>query len=693
MKKVLGAFLVLTLMLSFFVMPANAQNLNKSIFIDFEDFELNATLEDHFTITLGTGYCYGKVIEDPVNGSSNQVYGLYGTGGKVNTTFTYKFPSAVTEPVVISLDYLNNRANIGNSAQVHLRNGDTNIIGFDVQNNLFYQFTGATITATTVPATANTWYNVQIVFIPGVSAEILIDGVSFHKVDTAVTSVDGLYVYNRCTSNGNAKTICLDNLAINTPYDSQNFESYEINAVPEELTYTGVDEKSYVKVVRDTNNSENKALALYSVYNNAAHDVIVNYPVLVSGGKFVCESDYMVNKVTGSAASIQIYDGAKSIISLSMEEGNFCYYAGTTLNNISTVTPEANKWYHISMVVDLDVNKASIYIDNTLVADNVDIADSAIKSVRLYNRSRRNHSDYIRSLYIDNIKTSLYTGNDSVLPAVSEMKLTKEAVVSVEEAIDLSDIFYSLSGNTLSFETDKGILEGNTLKYTPASEGEEIINITVTDGAKVINKELTVNAVAGVNVAVVTEGNGTVDCESANIVKNGDTFTLTVTPETGYIVEYVKFNGSPVVAYENGAYTYKTPALTEDAVITVKFAENVETPSITNVNRAFVSKVDGMNSACVLATARENIGINTRQSFGVLISNKEVEIDEFKLANTSLVIGEGVTTPNVLGQYGINITGEEFVSGTYYARPYAVYKDTADNYTEVYGGIIEIVIE
>ena len=58
------------------------------------------------------------------------------------------------------------------------------------------------------------------------------------------------------------------------------------------------------------------------------------------------------------------------------------------------------------------------------------------------------------------------------------------------------------------------------------------------------------------------------------------------------------------------------------------------------------------------------------------------------LENKNVINAEGITAPNILGQYGIEFTGIGLVKGNYYARPYGIY-----NGVIYYGDIVAFEVK
>lgn len=184
------------------------------------------------------------------------------------------------------------------------------------------------------------------------------------------------------------------------------------------------------------------------------------------------------------------------------------------------------------------------------------------------------------------------------------------------------------------------------------------------------------------NISVSVIGNGTVDKPGNQDVEKGGTFSITATPDEGYTIEYIKFNGIEV--QYNTANTYTTPSINDDATIEVKFKEASSVPEVTTAAAVFNFLDDATNLPCgiTFATAVDIEGY-TIQEYGIVFS----ETDDTPTIEEGAIRYRGLVSRNQKGQFGIKLYGSGLKVGkTYYTTPYAVYSgETGEEELVVYG--------
>ena len=176
-------------------------------------------------------------------------------------------------------------------------------------------------------------------------------------------------------------------------------------------------------------------------------------------------------------------------------------------------------------------------------------------------------------------------------------------------------------------------------------------------------------------------GNGTVDKPGNQDVEKGGTFSITATPDEGYTIEYIKFNGIEV--QYNTANTYTTPSINDDAVIEVKFKEASSVPEVTTASSVFNFLDDATNLPCgiTFATAVDLAGYAI-QEYGIVFS----ETDDTPTIEEGAIRYRGLVSRNQKGQFGIKLYGSGLKVGkTYYTTPYAVYYSETAGEKLVYG--------
>lgn len=195
-------------------------------------------------------------------------------------------------------------------------------------------------------------------------------------------------------------------------------------------------------------------------------------------------------------------------------------------------------------------------------------------------------------------------------------------------------------------EIDKEIVGGTvTVDKTRPEIGEEVTITPVAD-ANAELKEITVNgeaieAVDGVYKATMVNGglfvsakfirsfavtmdsamtNGTVVADK-NVVKEGETVTLNVTPNSGYQVKSVFMNGATVEPVD-GAYSFVMPS--EDVTVSAEFGKwlNVSVKAGITGGTVSVNKTECWENDSVIITAKPEAGYEIRK---VLVNGVEIQ--------------------------------------------------------------------
>lgn len=191
-----------------------------------------------------------------------------------------------------------------------------------------------------------------------------------------------------------------------------------------------------------------------------------------------------------------------------------------------------------------------------------------------------------------------------------------------------------------------------------------------------LNEETTKN----INVSVT--GNGKVNKPGNQDVAIGETFSVMVTPDEGYVIDYIKFNGNDVVANANGIYT--TPEITEDSVIEVAFREINELPQVTSCMQVFAATDEETGHPSAITFATVGAGADYEASeFGIVFS----KTDETPTLEEDGIKYQAVSK-NEFGQYGVKLYGTGLKADTtYYTAPYTIYQSIHGK-TVVYGAAV-----
>ena len=199
--------------------------------------------------------------------------------------------------------------------------------------------------------------------------------------------------------------------------------------------------------------------------------------------------------------------------------------------------------------------------------------------------------------------------------------------------IDGVEIDSEIVGGTLTVDNVKPKI-GEEVTLTPvADENAELTEITVNgqvieavDGvykATMVEGGLFVSAKFVRSFAVASDSavvNGTVVADKA-MVKEGETVTLTVTPNSGYQIKSVLMNGATVEAVD-GVYSFVMPS--EEVTVSAEFAKwlrvNVKT-GITG-GTVNVNKAECWENDSIIITAKPDEGYEIVK---VLVNGAEIE--------------------------------------------------------------------
>ena len=112
--------------------------------------------------------------------------------------------------------------------------------------------------------------------------------------------------------------------------------------------------------------------------------------------------------------------------------------------------------------------------------------------------------------------------------------------------------------------------------YTVANPGDPVRNVPWWDGNDGYESTEIFDTVAYINITAPTNGSVTATVgETANPATafKGDTVNLTVTPDEGYTIKSVKYNGTNATKNADGTYSFTMPA--EDVTVTAVFGHTV----------------------------------------------------------------------------------------------------------------------
>ena len=209
-------------------------------------------------------------------------------------------------------------------------------------------------------------------------------------------------------------------------------------------------------------------------------------------------------------------------------------------------------------------------------------------------------------------------------------------------------------------------------------EGITGFNATI-DNFKIVDTSVTAGPPADPTLSIsVDGGNGTVKDSGAVVsgdvtVPYGGSKTLTFVPDSGYLVDKVLVNGTPVPLNSENEYTLTN--ITENQNIVVTFRVPMP-PSISSGGAVFVQVdyIDGSdptlyNSAVIFSTVVLPEGWELTGDYGILFTGGTVT--DYKLLSVA----------NIAGKFGIRVFGKGLVPGSYSVKAYAVVKNTISGET------------
>lgn len=235
--------------------------------------------------------------------------------------------------------------------------------------------------------------------------------------------------------------------------------------------------------------------------------------------------------------------------------------------------------------------------------------------------------------------------------------------------MDFTGRVIDTDGDSVTLTSDAGTMNGNILSYTPDSAGAKTIHVTADDGKETSVYTMTVNVIETVELTVIGGTNGTVTPSGVQEVEKGQQVTITATPDDGYAIESIQYNGMEVIGYTEGEKSYQTPALNSDSTVAITFTALKSKEEVIPFTATFNGSEGDRSFGTVFATV--SLG-STLEEYGILFSKTELEMNAFTQDAAGVFVGKAVAAANAKGQYGIKFTGN-LEAGTYYTRAYAVY--------------------
>lgn len=196
------------------------------------------------------------------------------------------------------------------------------------------------------------------------------------------------------------------------------------------------------------------------------------------------------------------------------------------------------------------------------------------------------------------------------------------------------------------------------------------------------------------HILTITAGeNGTASPIGIIYVVEGKTQLVTITPETGFAIETVKYNDVDVYGYTEEVLEYTTPEITADAAVAITFKKEETTPAIAQTyQEVFTSTGTDTIDGKVISGPKSIVFAKVQDTTGYTLTEFGIE---FAATSDILTAGNGIRCKatkgaSLSGNYGICFYGD-FTSGTtYYVRPYAIYTKDGEAPLVVYGDTVEI---
>ena len=417
-----------------------------------------------------------------------------------------------------------------------------------------------------------------------------------------------------------------------------------------------------VQYVKDPLDPENQVLDTYcgnGTTTGANTEVIYTYEDYITE-KVVFDFNYMLDKKSGSDASFQLRGSKTSKFVVGAYNGSWQYKIG---NNAAVTVPnktaEINRWYHITVVLDPTEKKVQCWVDGEKIAEGSSSDSMNINNFYLYNRAR--NASTSKNVYFDNIRVRSYGSATNAEPIFNLRNSKKTIKLGETLEMDFTGRVIDTDGDSVTLTSDAGTIDGNVLRYTPDSSGTKTIHITADDGTEQSVYTMTVNVIETVELTV-TGG--------AKEVEKGQQVTITATPDEGYAIASIKYDGLEVIGYTEGEKSYQTPELTKDTNVEVFFTPKKVPEAVTSAaGSAFNGTEDGVSFGTVFAAVSLS---DTLMEYGVLFSETELAADAFVEEADGVFAAKAIVEANGKGQYGIKFTGD-LKAGTYYTRAYAIY--------------------
>lgn len=347
---------------------------------------------------------------------------------------------------------------------------------------------------------ANATYKVKRSVVPGGPYESIADGITETSyVDAGLTAGQTFY-YVVTASNASG----------------ESFNSSEVSAVPSgapdtvyfvrddyETAASGITPSGYI-VTPDPQDADHQVQAaanpLPTASNASSQSLIMNdngvgntqwiRKFAPQKGLLVVEADLYASSWPGTAVALQLQDEAGSKTPLSIEirkptqptpEANYTFvYKKNGADYKLTDAPAVDRWYHMKVTANAATGKADIYIDNTLVADEVDL-QADVKDVGIGRLLAKTPGTGKGTIYYDNINVYVEPVQSpsglQAVPGDGRIGLTWAAAdgaasYTVKRSTSTEGPFESVAAElTETSYTDTGLTNGTAYYYVVTATG------------------------------------------------------------------------------------------------------------------------------------------------------------------------------------------------------------------------------
>jgi len=152
-------------------------------------------------------------------------------------------------------------------------------------------------------------------------------------------------------------------------------------------------------------------------------------------------------------------------------------------------------------------------------------------------------------------------------------------------------------------------------------------------------------------ISVSASLGGSVSPDSEVAVPVNETQSFTISPDSGYAIKYVKFNGIVVLSGQSSETIYTTPAITKNSDLEVEFYSASSETTLLTSPLLFKGRKDDIDENIYTYTFGRFTGsASDATDFGVLIQGKKYALkdDELNKAKESGLFGIGICDINNL---------------------------------------------